>query len=63
MTYRAKPPHEIAGARREAIASGAKLIPVGHCHCCFWQVPKGALWCSTSCAQDYEKERAEFANG
>lgn len=55
-----RPYAEIKAARRAAILARAPLIPKGECHCCGWGVPKLALWCSFSCAQDYAAEKAEI---
>lgn len=52
---------EIDAARRAAILARTKLIPKGACHFCGYRLhAKGALWCATDCATEYEKERAEL---
>jgi hypothetical protein len=52
---------EIDAARRAAILARTKLIPKGACHFCAYRLhAKGALWCSTDCATEYEKERIDL---
>jgi hypothetical protein len=46
--------------RRDEMISGCNLVPRERCHYCDFTVGKGALWCSTGCATDYAKERAEL---
>lgn len=53
-----KPEAEVAAERRQAILAHAPLRPKNVCHYCAWGVPKLALWCSASCAQSYEAEKA-----
>lgn len=48
---------EIDAARKAAILARAPLIPKGTCHGCGFKIPKLALWCSSSCATDYEREK------
>jgi hypothetical protein len=55
-----RPYVEIAAERRAAILAGARLIPKSCCHFCAYAVPRGALWCSTLCAQDFEAERKDL---
>lgn len=55
-----RPYVEIAATRRDAILKRAPIIPKERCHCCDWPIPKLALWCSSSCATDYEAEKAEI---
>lgn len=47
-------------ARRAAILARTKLYPKGACHFCGYRLGKGALWCSTDCATEYEKERVDL---
>lgn len=52
---------EIDAARRAAILARSKLIPKGACHFCGYKLhAKGALWCATDCATEYEKERVDL---
>ena len=52
---------EIDAARRAAILARTKLVPKGCCHFCGYRLSaKGALWCATDCATEYEKERVEL---
>jgi hypothetical protein len=52
---------EIDAARRAAILARVKLVPKGCCHFCAYRLhAKGALWCSTDCATEYEKERVDL---
>jgi len=51
---------KIDSARRAAILARVILIPKGCCHFCGYQLGKGALWCSTGCATDYERERIDL---
>lgn len=51
---------EIDATRRQAILANAPLYPKEACHYCGWKVPRLALWCSSPCAQEYAKERADL---
>lgn len=52
---------EIDAARRAAILARVKPAPKGCCHFCEYRVDaRGALWCSTDCATEYEKERVDL---
>lgn len=56
-----RPYAEIKVARQAAILAHAPLVPKGECHMCAWtRIPKGALWCSSSCCLDYEAEKDEL---
>lgn len=60
-TFKPRSYAEISAARREAILTGAAIIPKGACHMCAWErIPSRALWCSAQCCQDYEAERKEL---
>lgn len=58
--FKTRPYAEIAAERRVAILAGAKLIPKSCCHFCAYAVPKGALYCSGTCAADYQAERKDL---
>jgi hypothetical protein len=47
----------VANARRVAMVEGRAPTPKLKCNFCGHVVGKGALWCSTDCAKDYEAER------
>jgi hypothetical protein len=52
---------EIDATRRAAILDRVKPAPKGCCHFCGYRVDaRGALWCSTDCATEYEKERVDL---
>lgn len=52
---------EIDAARRADILARVKPAPKGCCHFCGYRVDaRGALWCSTDCATEYEKERVDL---
>lgn len=51
---------EIDAARKQAIVANAPLYPKCACHYCAYKVPKLALWCSSDCAVEYAKERADL---
>lgn len=55
--YEKTDPATVAAKRRNDMVSGRSLVPAGGCHFCGHMVGKGALWCSTGCAQDYATER------
>jgi len=48
-------------ARMARRAAGGALYGIGCCHMCGYKVPPKALWCSTSCAQDYAEETRRLA--
>ena len=56
MTFKRPPQSEVDAARTAAILARSPLIPKCTCHYCGWDVPRGALWCEYSCAQEYEAE-------
>lgn len=63
MSFKPRSYAEISAARREAILTGAAIIPKGACHMCAWEkIPARALWCSSACAADYEAERKELTD-
>lgn len=47
----------VAATRRAAMVADKKPAPKMSCNFCGFTVGKGALWCSTDCANDYEAER------
>jgi hypothetical protein len=52
---------EVDANRRAEILARAKLVPKGCCHFCGYRLgTKGALWCATDCAVEYEKERVDL---
>lgn len=52
---------EVDATRRAEILARAKLVPKGCCHFCGYRLgAKGALWCATDCAFEYEKERVDL---
>lgn len=57
-TYR--PYSEIMAARQEFIKGGGKPAPKEVCNFCDYRVPRGALWCSSACAEDFDVERKEL---
>lgn len=47
--------------RHAAMRSTSPLVPTGECHMCGWtNLPKGAHWCSRSCHDDFQQEKAEL---
>lgn len=52
---------DIDATRAAAIASGAKLWPKLSCHYCASPLGRGALWCRTSCADEYHAEVKSLA--
>lgn len=52
---------DIDAARRAGILAGKPPAPKNECNYCGYHVPPRALWCSTGCAQEFEKEKRELA--
>lgn len=55
-------PATVAAKRRADIIAGRNLLPSMACHYCGTHIGKGALWCSTACAEDYAAERVAISS-
>lgn len=53
---------QVKQARLARRAAGGSLYGIGCCHMCGYKVPPKALWCSTSCAQEYAEETRQLAD-
>lgn len=51
---------ELKAERLNMYLAHKPLHPKLRCNFCALAVPPKALWCSTSCAQDYAAEKAEL---
>lgn len=60
MKYQPRDWAAFRAARDAAIVVGTPIVPKLECHMCGWEIPKGALWCSTLCAQDHADRRREL---
>lgn len=54
------PYSQVETARQAEIREGKPMVPKEVCHMCGFRVPKGALWCAVSCANEYAEERKKL---
>lgn len=60
MSYQPRDQVAWRAARTAEILAARPLVARCECPMCGWALGRGALWCSTACADDYAAERARL---